>query len=87
MRTTVTLDDDVAAKLKRLARERDISFKEALNSSIRRGIERGEAKPRPYRLPPAKSLGARPGVNLDKALQLAGEMEDAEIVRKLRLGK
>jgi hypothetical protein len=87
MRTTVTLDDDVAVKLKRLARERDISFKEALNSSVRSGIERGEAKPRPYRLPPAKRMGARPGVNLVKALQLAGEIEDAETIRKLRLGK
>jgi hypothetical protein len=32
-------------------------------------------------------MGVRPGVNLDKALRLAGEMEDAEIVRKLELGK
>jgi hypothetical protein len=87
MRTTVTLDEDVAAKLKRLARERDISFKEALNSSVRRGLQRGEAQPRPYRLPPPQRLEARPGVNLDKALQLAGELEDAEIIRKLRLGK
>lgn len=87
MRTTVTLDEDVAVKLKRLARERDISFKEALNSSVRHGIERGEAKPRPYRLPPPQRLEARPGVNLDKALQLAGELEDAETMRKLRLGK
>ena len=87
MRTTVTLDDDVAVKLKRLASERDISFKEALNSSVRRGIERGEAKARPYRLPPAQRMEARPGVNLDKALQLAGELEDAETMRKLRLGK
>jgi hypothetical protein len=86
MRTTVTLDDDVAAKLKRLARERDISFKEALNSSVRRGFERGDAKPRPYRVR-TRDLGVRPGVNLDKALQLAGEMEDAEIIRKMRLGK
>jgi hypothetical protein len=87
MRTTVTLDEDVAAKLKRLARERDMSFKEALNATVRRGFERGEQKPRPYRLPPPQRLGARPGVNLDKALQLAGELEDAEIIRKLRLGK
>jgi hypothetical protein len=86
MRTTVTLDDDVAAKLKRLARERDISFKEALNSSVRRGIERGEPKSRPYHVR-TRDLGVRPGVNLDKALQLAGEMEDAEIIRKMRLGK
>jgi hypothetical protein len=87
MRTTVTLDPDVAAKLKRLARERDVSFKEALNSTVRRGLGRGEAKPRPYRLPPPQRMGARSGVNLDKALQLAGEMEDAETIRKLRLGK
>ncbi len=87
MRTTVTLDPDVAAKLKQAARDRGISFKEALNASVRRGFERGEAKPRPYRLPPPQRLEARPGVNLDKALQLAGEMEDAEIIRKLSLGK
>lgn len=87
MRTTVTLDPDVAAKLKQLARERDISFKEALNSSVRRGLGRGEGKPRPYRLPPPQRLGVRPGVNLDKALQLAGELEDAEIIRKMHLRK
>jgi hypothetical protein len=86
MRTTVTLDPDVAAKLKEAAREQGISFKEALNSSVRRGFERGEVRPRPYRIRPQK-LGVRPGVNLVKALQLAGEMEDAETLRKLRLRK
>jgi hypothetical protein len=87
MRTTVTLDPDVAAKLKQAARESDVSFKEALNSAVRRGFERGAAKPRPYRLPHPQRLEARPGVNLDKALQLAGELEDAETIRKLQLGK
>lgn len=87
MRTTVTLDPDVAAKLKQTASQRGISFKEALNTSVRRGLQRSEAKPRAYRLPPAQRLEARPGVNLDKALQLAGELEDAETLRKLRLGK
>jgi hypothetical protein len=87
MRTTVTLDPDVAAKLKETARERGISFKEALNTSVRRGLGSAEAKPRPYRLPTPQRLEARPGVNLDKALQLAGELEDAETMRKLQLGK
>lgn len=87
MRTTVTLDPDVAAKLKEEMRRKDISFKEALNSSVRRGLERQEAKPRPYKLPPPQRMKARPGVNLDKALQLAGELEDAETIRKLHLGK
>jgi hypothetical protein len=86
MRTTVTLDPDVAAKLKQTARERGVSFKEVLNSTVRRGFEQGEPKRRPYRVRPQK-MGVRPGVNLDKALQLAGELEDAETIRKLRLGK
>jgi len=54
---------------------------------VRRGLEREEAKPRPYRLPPPQPMKAKPGVNLDKALQLAGELEDAETIRKLHLGK
>ena len=41
-----------------------------------------DATAKPYRVL-ARRLGARPGVNLDKALALAGELEDAEIVRKL----
>ena len=87
MRTTVTLDPDVAAKLKQTARDSGISFKEALNTSVRRGLSSAEAKPRPYRLPTPQRLEAKPGVNLDKALQLAGQLEDAETIRKLQLGK
>jgi Ribbon-helix-helix protein, copG family len=86
MRTTVTLDPDVAAKLKEAARERGVSFKEALNTSVRRGLGSGEAAPRPYRVS-ARRLGVRPGIDLDRALRLAGELEDAEIVRKLALRK
>ena len=38
MRTTVTLDSDVAARLKAVARARGISFKQALNSAVRAGL-------------------------------------------------
>jgi hypothetical protein len=86
MRTTVTLDPDVAAKLKETARESGISFKEALNTTVRRGFERSEERARPYRVR-TRDLGVRPGINLDKALQLAGELEDAETLRKLQLRK
>lgn len=86
MRTTVTLEPDVAAKLKRLAREQGVSFKEVLNTSVRRGLERGKGKSKPYRLR-TRDLGVRPGVDLDRALRLAGELEDAETMRKLQLRK
>ena len=85
MRTTVDLDPDVAAKVRRLARERGVSFKEALNAMLRAGMADGTVA-RPYRMP-VRSLGLRPGINLDKALQLAGDLEDEEIIRKLELRK
>jgi len=87
MRTTVPLDPDVAAKLKEEMRKKDISFKEALNSSVRRGLDSGTSTGgKPYKVRTAR-MGARPGVNLDKALQLAGELEDEEILRKMALRK
>jgi hypothetical protein len=85
MRTTVTLDPDVAAELKELARQRGVSFKEVLNEAVRAGLAVGTT-PRAYRLPTAR-LGLRPGVNLDGALRLASAMEDEEAVRELELRK
>jgi len=87
MRTTVTLDPDVAAELKELARQRGVSFKEVLNSTVRVGLAAGSAtRACAYRLPTAR-LGLRPGLSLDGALRLAAAMEDEETVRKLELRK
>lgn len=86
MRTTVTLDPDVEAKLKQVMRERGISFKVALNEAVRTGIGGPTAAARKYRMQ-TYPLGVLPGVNIDKALMLAGEMEDEEILRKRELGK
>jgi hypothetical protein len=86
MRTTVTLDPDVEAKLKATMRERGLSFKAALNEAVRSGLDHGGRGSKRYRMPTAP-MGLQPGINLDKALRLAGELEDEEIIRKLELGK
>lgn len=86
MRTTVRLDPDLAARLRRLARERGVSFKEALNSALRAGIGQPARSGRPYRLRPRR-LGLRPTVDLDKGLRLAAAIEDEETIRKLELRK
>jgi Ribbon-helix-helix protein, copG family len=84
MRTTVTLDDDLAARLKQAAHERGISFKAAINEAIRGGLDNPRRARRftvePRRLGPAK-------VDLTKALQLSAQMEDEERIRKLRRGQ
>jgi hypothetical protein len=85
VRTTLTLDEDVAAALHRLARERNLSFKEVVNSTLRVGLH-GEQQARAYRVP-TRRLGLRPGVDLADALRLAADLEDAETVRKLELRK
>ena len=46
MRTTLTLDDDVAAALERLRREKDLSLKEAVNDTLRKGLREGGRGPR-----------------------------------------
>jgi hypothetical protein len=38
MRTTLTLDDDVAIRIERLRRERDVSLKEIVNDVLRQGL-------------------------------------------------
>lgn len=53
MRTTLTLDDDVATRLERLRRSRDANLKDLVNEALRRGLDELEApsKPRkPYRI-------------------------------------
>ncbi|MBI2159934.1 MAG: ribbon-helix-helix protein, CopG family [Candidatus Rokubacteria bacterium] len=86
MRTTVTLDADVAARLKAIARQRGISFKEALNSAVRAGLGRERRAARAFKQY-AQPMGLRAGFNLDKALQLAAAFEDEEIVRRLERRK
>ena len=83
MRTTVTLDPDVAASLKALARERDATFKEVLNSTLRAGLGAGVGQPEPF-VVRASSWGSRPGADFRKSLDLADELADEEIVLRWR---
>lgn len=86
MRTTVTLDDDVAAALQTAMRERGVSFKEALNHAVRSGLSDANPPSRPYRLKP-RSLGIRPDFDIDKANRILADWEDEELIRKYELGK
>lgn len=83
MRTTVTLDDDLFTKLKDDAHERGISFKAAINEAVRDGLRGPAPDPEPFRVR-AWSMGTWPGVNMDKALQVAFVEEDEEKLRRMR---
>lgn len=74
MRTTVDIDADVLERLRQLAEVEGISFKEALNRVITRGLAPAVAPREPYRLPTFDF-----GVNLDaKAIKEMLYEEDLE---------
>ena len=87
MRTTVTLDPDVEALLRNMMREREISFKKALNEAVRSGIATpGSESSKPFRQK-TFGMGFRPEFRWDKALAMADAIEDEELTRKLELRK
>lgn len=79
----MTLDTDTEQIVRRRMRERGISFKEALNDAIRRGAQ-GDVQARPFATETASMGQSR--VNLDRALQVAADLEDDELLRRMRAG-
>ena len=82
MRTTVTLDPDTEQVVRRMMSDHGVSFKQALNDAIRRGVGAAE----PERFTTATAAMGLPAVALDRALQLAADLEDDELLRRLRAG-
>ena len=89
MRTTLTIDDELVQALKELAYRSDKSFKEVVNETLRAGLTGQKVVPRarPYKVRPSSLGGVMPGIDLNKALQLADALEDQEITRKIELRK
>jgi predicted ATPase len=63
MRTTVSLDDDVAKALEELRREKGLGTSAALNELVRRGLAASAEKPR--RFTQRTSSMGRPRIPLD----------------------
>lgn len=87
MRTTLTIDDQLAAELKRVAHESGKSFKQVVNDALRAGLQPAGAVSVRYRLKPASMGKPKPGFNLNKALALADSLEDDALVQKLEQRK
>lgn len=87
MRTTLTIDDQLAASLREVARQSGQPFRQVVNDALRRGLHGNGRPARPYRLPVAALGVPRAGIDLDKALALADGLEDAALGVKLDLRK
>ena len=75
-RTTLTLDDDVRAKLDAEMRKSGKSFKETVNETLRVGLfsRQKSTPPKPFKVR-AKAMGLKPGYSYDKVWQLIEEVE------------
>ena len=62
-RTTLTLDDDVAARLEAESRRSGRSFRHVVNEALRSGLD-GVNEPSTFRVTPV-DLGLRDGIDLD----------------------
>lgn len=66
MRTTLTLDEDVAVKLKAEVRKTGLPFKVVVNETIREGFfAKSQRKKPPKFVVKARPLGLRPGLSYD----------------------
>jgi hypothetical protein len=85
MRTTLTLDPDVAEFVRREMRRTGEGMKKVVNEALR-AVAAGEGKP--VKLEPfvveAAPMGLRPGYDYDRMNQLYDELEAEDQLRKMR---
>lgn len=84
MRTTVTLEPELAKKLRDLAHRQGISFKEVLNDAIRRALS-GQvlsAEVGPFAFEPHRGGAFQPGIDPTKLNQLFDQIEVEDFLTK-----
>ena len=81
MRTTLTLDPDVAAKARRATAQTGLPFKTVINQALRLGMEEVLAPPaaRPYRTTP-RPMGLKAGLSYDNISELLAVAEGEDHV-------
>jgi hypothetical protein len=84
VRTTLTLEPDVARKLKRRMASRKPTLKDVVNQALCAGLDIEPDRRRvTFRVEP-HPLGFKRGVDLDKLGQMTDELEAEEFARKFR---
>jgi hypothetical protein len=76
MRTTLTLDQDVAALVERERRRTGETMREAVNRLIRRGLQRGPRGTRRAELP---TLPGRPRVDVADVSKVLADADDEHV--------
>ena len=85
MRTTLTLEPNVAARLKSEMRRTGKTLKAVVNDALERGLGLGGRTPAlPRFVVRPHDFGFKPGIDLDRLNQLVDELDVDAAVRRLR---
>ena len=87
MRTTITLDPDVAQTLQSRLAGRKETLKQVVNEALRKGLSSEPQKPKKTFRVAAHSFGLRPGIDIHKLNQLADELETQAVAAHLTRGR
>ena len=85
MRTRLTLERDVAERLKAEMSRTGKGLKATIHEALRRGLGMTAKQlcPEPFRVEP-HDFGLNPGIDRDRMNQLADDLEAEEVARKLQ---
>jgi hypothetical protein len=85
MRTTLTIEPDVAQQIRQLMTEKRLPLKRVVNDALREGLAKSakKAKAKPFKVEPF-SLEFKPGIDRDKLNQLVDELEVEDFLEKQR---
>ena len=85
MRTTLTLDDDVAARLKDMVHDLRMPFKEVVNDVLRRGLDGGgdDAPNKRFVVRPFYGTTLQPGIDPDGFNKLVDDLETEAFLEKM----
>ena len=83
MRTTLTLEPDVAQRIRQRMKQKGLSLKRVVNDALRQGLAEANKAPRMKFSVEPHPCRFKAGIDLDKLNQLADEMEAEESVNSL----
>ena len=85
MRTTISLDDRLAARVRRAAAVRGVSVSAFIAATLRDALSRTESVvPKPFRLVSVGGGGPRPGIDLDRPRALDVDDDERRLGRRDR---
>ncbi|MCT9934761.1 ribbon-helix-helix domain-containing protein [Planotetraspora sp. A-T 1434] len=81
MRTTITLDDEVFARLERLRHERKLTLKDIVNEALRKGLDNFDTVEPTRRFQTGSaSVGRLRVTNVDNVAGVLDDLEDGDLL-------